>query len=474
MGERLRKRVLFYSQVALCILVFLIGSCLVPKTTASVKWSQVYGEGSVTISSSVIQTSDLGFALVGTIKNSQLVGSDIYLVRTNSEGITLWNSTYGLIGDENAYSIVQTNDQGFILVGRISNAPDEINSEAWIVKVDSQGTVQWTQKYGVSTRSYASFIFENDNGTFTVVGSAEVGGKFDAWLFTIDSDGKMLWNNTYGSSEIDAVECAARTVDGDYAVGGHKFESHLAWMIRVGSNGDLKWQKTYGMSASDPFNIFTSIVPLNDGGFAVTAMSPFLYGGAQTADGWLLRLDAMGNLQWKKSYDLTGNYHKGTTQPNCIIQRADGGFVIVGIAIPMSGSQEIGQYSWLIKTDASGLLETASKYTVENAKLVLASLDGEYILSGETKGFARARVQANAFLIETDGNDAPIELTNTSIFSPTPTSSSSSSPSVSPSPSPSIPEFPAWVALPLIAATCLGVLVYVRRGPPPARASTIR
>ena len=162
-------------------------------------WNQTYGGYQDDTAYALVQTSDGGFALAGVTKSfdSRHMGSDMWLVKTNANGVAIWNQTYGGTGHDYAYALVQTPDGGFALAGNTYSFGAG-NSDMWLVKTDANGVATWNQTYGGTDADSAKALIQTSDGGFALAG---VTGSFgagdeDTWLIITDANGLGLTTTT--------------------------------------------------------------------------------------------------------------------------------------------------------------------------------------------------------------------------------------------------------------------------------------
>jgi len=166
-----------------------------------------------------------------------------------------------------------------------------------VLKLDSNGSVEWQKTYGGTSYDEANSIAEtSDNGFIVAGGTMSFGaGGYDYWVLKLDSNGSVEWQKTYGGSSDDYAFSIQETSDNGFIVAG-RTESFGAgsgdsWVLKLDPNGNVTWQKTYGGSDSDSAN---SIAETSDNGFIVAGSSYSF--GAGGADSWVLKLDSNGNI----------------------------------------------------------------------------------------------------------------------------------------------------------------------------------
>jgi hypothetical protein len=319
------------------------------------------------------------------------------LVKTDGSGNIQWNRTYGGFHDEIANSIVQTNDGGYALIGYSSSFSN--TDDAYVVKTDSLGIQQWSRTYGGADFDFANSGVQTNDGGYALVGQTNSygSGGYDFYLVKTDSLGYLQWSKTYGGTEDDEACSVVHTGDGGYALAGytHSFGAGDSdfWLVKTDALGNMQWNKTYGGSYSDEA---MSIVQTVDSGYALAGESHYA-GGSNFC---LVKTDASGNMQWNKTFggtDYAGAYS--------VVQTGDAGYAIAGHK-RYSGVDSTD--AWLVKTDSLGNMQWNKTYGgTENdcAWSVVGTVDGGYALAGYTNSFGVGGY--DFYLIKTDssGND---------------------------------------------------------------------
>jgi hypothetical protein len=353
-------------------------------TTEDLAWNKTYGEGG---GYSVIESAG-GYALLGT--NLTSGETDFWLVKTSSAGNVLWTRTYGGYYPDDPSCLVQTQDDGYALVGLTYNT-EEHDADFWLVKTDRFGREDWNMKYGGEKNEGATSVLAVPDG-FVIVGSTDSfgAGSSDIWLVKTYLNGTMQWNRTYGGTSIDGATCIISTSDGGYAIAGttQSYGSGWSdfWLVKTDYKGKVQWNQTYGGTDSD---LTSSVIQTVDGGYALTGRTSSYGVGT---DFWLVKTDAAGNHQWNKTYGGAGYDHAES-----IMQTSEEGYVLAGTTDSFgTGESDF----WLVQTDASGRMQRSMTYGGTNsdeAQCAVATSDGGYALIGHTTsyGFGMWLVKAN-------------------------------------------------------------------------------
>jgi hypothetical protein len=245
--------------------------------TVDTLWTKTYGGSSYDYGSSVQQTTDGGYIIGGKTysygPNTPNYGN-AYLIKTDSLGNTIWTGNYnGGSNQDICYSVQQTTDGGYILVG-YSWGYLYGYDDVFLVKTDSLGNMLWQKAYGGSINDEGKSVQLTTDGGYVITGRANgpvwtEGG--DVYLIKTDSMGNALWTKTYGGDSTDEGNSVQQTADGGYIIAGYTKSygagSHDFYLLKTDSIGDTIWTKTYGGDTSD---VAQSVKQTIDGGYIIT------------------------------------------------------------------------------------------------------------------------------------------------------------------------------------------------------------
>ena len=332
------------------------------------QWNQTYGGTGIDEASCVIQTGDGGYALAGITGSFGAGGEDAWLVKTDAAGNMQWSQTYGGKGLDGVSSVVQTGDGGYALAGiTLSFGIDSI----WLVKTDPSGIMQWNKTYGGTGPPgvcFASCVIQLNDGGYALACNGPD-------LLKTDAAGNLQWNKTYGNGLMWSV---IQTNDGGYALAGvlgSDIRGYDFWLVKADSNGNLQLNETFrGVLSSEAL----SVVQTGDGGYALAGWTNFLEGGGGSADFWLVKTDSAGNVQWNQTYGGPGGDYAYS-----VVQTGDGGYALGGWTNSFGGSADF----WLVKTDSAGNVQWNQTYggpDADVASSMIQARDGGYALAGYT------------------------------------------------------------------------------------------
>ena len=255
-------------------------------------WNQTYGGIGSEVGHSVVQTTDGGYAIAGETRYSYSDSVDFWLVKTDSAGMVQWNQTYGGPNDDYGWSVVQTTDGGYAIAGFTQSYG--VGTDFWLVKTDSAGIAQWNRTYGGPTGDFGASLVQTSDGGYAIAGrtnSYGVGNDF--WLVKTDQSGAAEWNQTYGGPNYEEGHSVVQTSDGGYAIAGHTNSygtgDYDIWLVKTDDSGTVEWTQAYGGTGTDYWGI---AVETSDGGFAIVGTTWSF--GAGSEDILLIKTDEHG------------------------------------------------------------------------------------------------------------------------------------------------------------------------------------
>jgi hypothetical protein len=360
-------------QVILCLLVFFSNLSL------NAQWARQYGGGTSDHRAySIQQTSDGGYIVAGSTDSFSAGGRDIWVLKLDSNGDIEWQKTYGGSNRDTARFTQQTSDGGYIVAGFTNSFGVFGGSKLWILKLSSPGDIEWQKTYGGGGAGADSIQQTNDGG-YIVAGTTYMSNSFvDFWILKLLSNGDIEWQRTYGGSDHDLAESIQQTTDGGYIVAGHtgSFGAGLYdfWVLKLDSNGDIEWQKTYGGSS---FDQLYSIQQTNDEGYIV-AGDTMSFGDLIYTDSWILKLSSNGDIEWQKTYGGSR-----FDQLYSIQQTNDGGYIVAGDT--QSFGDLIDKDPWVLKLSSNGDIDwqyTYGESSFDHLYSIQQTSDGGYVTAG--------------------------------------------------------------------------------------------
>ncbi|GEM_PF-1683900 len=347
--------------------------------TQPITFSKIYNFGIASSLLSVQQTSDGGYIACGGIGQNF---EDAYIIKLNQMGDTIWTRSYGYSYRDWASEIQPTSDGGFIVAGRKNYHIDmermSMYGDIWILKLDASGDTLWTKTYGGLYNDYANSIKQTSDGGYIVAGTknyVSINASRDIWILKLDQHCDTLWTKTIHNWPISEASSIIQTSSGDFVftggvgvcklsnlgdsiwykklnsfVGKEIIQTSDANFIAVGffnnsedkiikldTHGNTIWEKLY--PPSNGYYFHSNSLAVNETGDIISVGQRINTNdvGSTSDDLWIKKNLSYGNRVWTKLLDLSihdiGNSVKATN---------DNGFIIAGVT---------NHSGWLLKLD---------------------------------------------------------------------------------------------------------------------------
>lgn len=330
-------------------------------------WQKSFGEKKVDLATSIIQTTDGDYLIVGygnatqgeTITISGL--EDFWLLKFDSAGNLLKERSFGGSKSDIPSCIRETKNGDFIVAGFSLSDDGEVSlnngeEDAWIIMVNKDLDLIWKKVIGGNATDFVSAIEETSDNGFIVSGYTEssdgdINGdhiRGDAWVFKLSSDGDLLWQQYFGGPGNDTAYSIKETDDNGFIIGGYKEKGNskssyltardgndnlYAFVVKTDSKGELEWQRAYGGSKMD---YISEIIPVSGGGYifvgTTRSSNGNISGNIGKDDIWVGRLDENGELLWQKC--MGGS---AADTGISIKENMDGSFIVSGITASTDG-----------------------------------------------------------------------------------------------------------------------------------------
>ena len=285
------------------------GDVLLIKTDVNgdLLWTKTF---EANIGNSVKQTTDGGYIICGSTDYVGNGGSDVYLIKTNINGDSLWTKTFGGTGGDSGTSVQQTTDGGYIITGFTDYDNCGSYSNVYLIKTDANGNSLWTKTFGGTGGDSGTSVKQTSDGGYIITGSTESFGNGngypDIYLIKTDVSGNELWYKTFGGTGGDYGGCVQQTTDGGYIISGITnlidLEGSDLYLIKTDGNGDTLWTKSYGGTGLE-FGGF--VQQTSDGGYVICGYTNSFGNG--DSDVYLIKTDGNGNVTSTFNIPLNSN-----------------------------------------------------------------------------------------------------------------------------------------------------------------------
>ncbi|MEO0181226.1 MAG: T9SS type A sorting domain-containing protein [candidate division WOR-3 bacterium] len=351
----------------------------------------------------IVQTTDGGFAIAGYTRSFGQSDGNFFVLKLDPNGALQWAKGFGgaTLKNERAYSVIQTTDGGYVIVGRTQSYGAGLD-DFLVLKINSDGSnIVWAKTFGGPGTDYGYSVVQTTDG-YAVAGSTLSfgAGGYDFLVLKLDSDGGLVWAKTFGGTGDDAAWCVIQATDGGLVVAGYTGSfgagSQDFLVLKLDSDGGLDWAKTFGGAGGD---FAYSITQTADGGYFVGGFTGSF--GVGVPDFLVVKLDSDGGLEWTKAFG-----GENWDYAYSVTQTADEGYVIAGSTLSFG----IGQYDCLlVKMAKDGAFQWARTFggaANDEAHSVTRTTDGGCVVAGYTANFGAVGPDILVLRLDSEGNYA--------------------------------------------------------------------
>lgn len=330
-------------------------------TQGKIFWERNLGGSGHDRVAQVIQTRSSGIMLIGTTESNDgdipanRGGSDIWVVNLSPTGQVLWSRTFGGSGDERGTAILETSS-GDIWIGGESASPNgDMQSlhhgglDAWVARLSSEGRLLWERHYGSGGNEQVCRLHERPDGRIMALNSSDQAGqdvqtnlgRTDIWATILEDDGEISWQANFGGSDNDLLETSYMHPDGSLILGGTTFSADVhvnrhqglgdGWLLRLDASGGLQWSLSFGGRRPEGVK---DVKPTADGGYLWCGLTQSRTGegdivvNAGYYDGWVGKVDSSGKMEWMRTHGYAG---KDVFES--VLELPNGGYVMLGYSI---------------------------------------------------------------------------------------------------------------------------------------------
>ena len=354
-----------------------------------------------------------------------------------------WVRSFGGSGEETAQSIIQTSDGGYAVLGYTNSTDGDLVEKVlnvndyWLLKLDAEGNLQWDRTYGGSGDDRGQSVIQTNDGGYAIVGYAMSDdgdgsnneGFHDNWILRLDASGNILWERSFGFSGHDHSYDVVQTSDGGFffsgfldvtssgGQGNNGKSPYLTrhgvgefWGTRLDADGNLVWRRYFGGTNNDRS---FGVVEANDGGLVMVGASESddfdISNSKGSYDFWVVKVSAKGDMLWEKSFGGSG-----IDKAYAVVKTEDNAYAITGNTFSMDTdiSKNNGESDiWLIKVSDDGDLlweKTLGGTAFDAARGLGTTSDGGFVIAGNSKstdGNATGNNGENdVWIVKTDSN----------------------------------------------------------------------
>jgi hypothetical protein len=307
------------------------------------EWNKTFDFMDINSGYSILQTEDLGYIIGGSIVSSEQ--NKAMLLKTDEQGNEEWLKTYEGLDLSRGTTVQITNDSGYILTGSSTSLDDIYTSHILLVKTDSDGNEEWNKTYSFTNSSIGNSVQQTEDLGHIICGYIIPNDVLRSSLIIIktDNSGNEQWNKTFDFMDMNSGYSIQQTDDLGYIISGIVISSEdlisHALLLKTDENGIEEWHQTYKWK----YGYYAQ--QTNDFGYILGGTSFY-----QIPSAYLLKTDDQGNEEWVETYIGEGN-----TEGIMVQQTNDNGYILTGTTFkPFSFTRT---YVLLLKTDVDGNIE---------------------------------------------------------------------------------------------------------------------
>ncbi len=283
---------------------FLFSPCLQAQDTSysfKTTYTKTFGGSGNEGGGQLITTNDGHYIMSGATNSFGSGDYDFWLLKFNLLGDSLWSKSYGGTDRDQCVNTIETNDSGFVMIG-YTNSFGMGNEDIWLVKADSTGDSLWSKSYGGTGNDYGKDVIQtSDNGFLILAETNSFGaGNRDLWLIKTDENGDSTWSKLFGGTQDDAGLDLIKTNDGGYLIAGytHSYTNGASdvWLLKFNASFEKQWDKHYG---GIEYNRARHVLQNENDIFYIIGEN----GISQTRDLMIMKVNANGDSLWNKSYN---------------------------------------------------------------------------------------------------------------------------------------------------------------------------
>lgn len=288
-------------------------------------WGRMYEDTYFAKANCIIETKDKKLLVVGKANTEDKVDADLWIMKMHANGKRIWEKTYGGRFEDEALSVVETDDLGYAIAG-FSEDAENINPDFWVLKTDSAGEKIWDYPDGGDKDDRAIDIVETYDGNLIVVGynMSRMQGHRLLWITKLDANGEWIWDEYFNKSYWDSPSAIIETTDRNLVISGFtKANGSMNYDVRVfkiDQSGNTIWDKSFGRFEWEEA---TDIVETYDQKLALSAFTMMREGYYD--DFWTILLNQEGEKEWDETFGGSGYDY-----PKSIIETFDKALVIGG------------------------------------------------------------------------------------------------------------------------------------------------
>lgn len=361
-------------------------------------WLRTYGGSSSEGAKDLLVDQD-SFITAGYTYSEGNGYADALLLKTDSEGNTLWSKSFGGTGFDYANGLCQSQEgDGYLFTG-YTTSQGAGGRDIYLVKTDKNGQLIWSKTFGGEKSDIGEKIITTSDNNYLICGTTESysKGEEDIYLLKIDLNGDTLWTKTFGCEKSDMAQQVIETSDGNYLIIGstglldvpdpdpYLGKNREIYLLKTDSNGNFIADMTYNVIGSDQgdYDMGYAVCEVKNGYILTGCSSQEIGGASEKMDISIVKTDFDLNEVWKRRLEISDNFYD-FGYSICKVKNTDNEVVITG---NYKNRSSLKNDLFILKYDSEGnqlLKETYQGIGSDNAFVVKSTGSNSFILAGQT------------------------------------------------------------------------------------------
>lgn len=383
----------------LSVVIFTAASIAQPQPPDTV-WTRTYGDSLYNIGTSICLSSDGGYLITGDLGSNSM--GDIIVMKIDSVGNEEWCKTYCDTANIEGHYITTTFDGNYIVVGRIYNSSSHY--DILLMKIDEFGNEIWSRTFSRDNDDFGIMALQTNDQGYVILGNTYISLLYnnrDIWIIKTDSLGYFECEWLFGGEWSDTGSRIYQTLDGGIIISGNTISYGAGmkdiWIIKLDSVYNVEWDCTYGGSDYEDCN---DCRPVSDGGYVILGSAIYTFTGVKVV--WFFKIDSSGNEQWGHGFGCAYDMYIGGAR---VLEEENGEYTIVGYR-PISVFGDTTDV-WVLRTDNQGneiWNIYIGGYYYDYGYDIQHTIDNGYIIIGRTNSFGAGSYDVYVIRLSEEGS----------------------------------------------------------------------
>lgn len=369
------------------IILFFLFPAFGYSQTDTIAHLHAYGGGNNDVAEEIEATIDGGYIVIGSTSSNSSGNTDAYLLKVDSNCGYQWSYALGGINNDWGYSVKQTFDKGYI-IGVSSNSYGNGGYDACLMKRDSLGNYEWKKCYGGNDWDLVYSVAQTHDSGYVFCGETynNTNGFSDVYVVKTNQLGDTIWTRTVGGALVDKGNSIIETSDSNIVVAGVKntlVDSTQIYVLKFDFNGTLLWDSVYGDSLYENLN---QIIQTADGDYAMVGSTNSLSTGGDQ-DYLIKKISRNGNWLWDFTIVNGPSPTPQDEEALALVELSNNYLLISGYSMTGANSKNIAFFQLKPDGNWAGVSSVYSSVNDDLVNSVSIGVGGSILGAGITMSF---------------------------------------------------------------------------------------